>query len=112
MHPCRRLGRAVGRFRYLAAAAAEETALDCPEVRCEACETWIPARHDRCHNCGHLSPRAVLGLSEECSENDVKAAARERIKAVHPDQGGSLEEFQRVKQARDRLLQAQKKESY
>lgn len=34
----------------------------------------------------------------------MKAAARERLKAAHPDHGGSEPELRRVKQARDELL--------
>lgn len=106
MHPFRRLGRAVGRFRHLAMAAAAETGRDRPEIRCDACDAWIPSRYDSCPECGQLSPRAVLGVGPDCSDAEIEAAAREKIKTVHPDQGGSTEAFQRVKDARDQLLES------
>jgi len=42
---------------------------------------------------------AVLGLSPGATLVDVKAAYRNRVKDVHPDHGGSQEEFQRVREA-------------
>ena len=42
---------------------------------------------------------AVLGLSTGATLSDVKAAYRNRVKDVHPDHGGSQEEFQRVREA-------------
>ncbi|MDX1748652.1 MAG: J domain-containing protein, partial [Halobacteriales archaeon] len=62
------------------------------------------ARHDRCPECGHQPPHEVLNVAPDAPEAVVKAAARERLKATHPDRGGSRGEFQRVKRARDRLL--------
>lgn len=41
----------------------------------------------------------VLGLPGDADLDAVKAAYRERAKAVHPDQGGDPEEFQRVREA-------------
>jgi len=100
----RRLGRRVERFRQYALAAAEETARSSPEIHCDACGAWIPARYDQCPECDRLSPRAVLGVGMDASAEEIRAAAREKIKAAHPDQGGSTEAFTRVKEARDRLL--------
>lgn len=40
----------------------------------------------------------------ELSESEVKSAYRDIVKEVHPDQGGSSEEFKEVKEAYDILL--------
>lgn len=44
---------------------------------------------------------AVLGLPSGASEDAVRRAYRERIKEVHPDQGGDEAEFRRVQEAYD-----------
>lgn len=48
------------------------------------------------------SPRsafAVLGLPADASESQVRAAYREKVKRVHPDQGGDREAFREVREA-------------
>lgn len=50
------------------------------------------------------SPFEVLLLDSDATEEEVVKAYRERVKEVHPDQGGSIEEFRAVKQAYDELL--------
>jgi ferredoxin len=50
------------------------------------------------------SPFEVLLLDPDATEEEVVEAYRERVKEVHPDQGGSIEEFRAVKQAYDELL--------
>ncbi len=50
------------------------------------------------------SPFEVLLLDTDATEEEVVRAYRERVKEVHPDQGGSIEEFRAVKQAYDELL--------
>jgi hypothetical protein len=42
---------------------------------------------------------AELGLRETATLAEVKAAYRDRIKQVHPDHGGSEDEFKRVREA-------------
>jgi hypothetical protein len=42
---------------------------------------------------------AVLGLSAEATDTEVRRAYREKIKEVHPDHGGSHDEFQQVQEA-------------
>ncbi|WP_254537671.1 J domain-containing protein [Halomarina litorea] len=42
---------------------------------------------------------AVLGLPASASENEVRAAYRAKVKAVHPDQGGDPDEFRQLQEA-------------
>lgn len=42
------------------------------------------------------SPYAVLGVDPDADPETVKAAYRDRVKDVHPDQGGTAREFRRV----------------
>lgn len=44
---------------------------------------------------------STLGLSTDASLEAVRAAYRERVKEVHPDQGGDEEAFQRLQRAYD-----------
>jgi ribosomal protein L32 len=97
----RRLGRQVELLRRTATQAAKDPSVS----RCEACGAWIPAGGEYCLYCHHQPPHAVLGVGADAPDAVVEAAARERLKATHPDHGGSAAEFQRVKQARDRLLE-------
>lgn len=46
----------------------------------------------------------VLGLQPGASDEDVRAAHRELMKAVHPDHGGSSYLASKINAARDRLL--------
>lgn len=46
----------------------------------------------------------ILGLGAGASEDDIRAAHRRLLLAVHPDHGGSAELAQRVNAARDTLL--------
>lgn len=41
----------------------------------------------------------VLDLSRPADVDEVKRAYRERVKEVHPDQGGDEAEFKRVREA-------------
>ncbi len=50
------------------------------------------------------SPFKILLLDSDATEEEVVRAYRERVKEVHPDQGGSIEEFRAVKRAYDELL--------
>lgn len=49
-------------------------------------------------------PHVILGVQPDAPENVVKAAARQAKASAHPDQGGSREEFQRVKAAEEAML--------
>ncbi|WP_049982099.1 ferredoxin Fer [Halorubrum sp. BV1] len=46
-----------------------------------------------------VSPFDVLEVDEDADEATIERAYRERIKQAHPDQGGTLEEFQLVRRA-------------
>ena len=46
-----------------------------------------------------VSPFDVLGLDDDADDADVERAYRERVKEAHPDQGGTVEEFQLVRRA-------------
>ncbi len=46
-----------------------------------------------------VSPFDVLNLDDDADDDAIERAYRERVKRAHPDQGGSLEEFQLVRRA-------------
>lgn len=97
----RQVGRQVELFRQI----ARQTARDPSLSRCQECGASIPAGGEYCLYCGHHPPHTVLGVAPDAPEAVVKAKAREKLKAAHPDHGGTRSEFQRVKQARDQLLE-------
>jgi ferredoxin len=45
------------------------------------------------------NPYEVLGVESDAGEATVETAYRERIKSAHPDHGGDMEEFRRVRAA-------------
>ena len=49
------------------------------------------------------SPFDVLGIEPDADEVEVLRAYRRRVKEAHPDHGGSPDEFQRVKEAYERI---------
>jgi curved DNA-binding protein CbpA len=49
------------------------------------------------------SPFDVLGVSPDADEETIEQAYRERVFEAHPDHGGSPREFQRVRQAYERI---------
>ena len=53
--------------------------------------------------------RALLGVGEGASSDDIRAAHRRLIAKVHPDAGGSQGLATRVNAARDALLDELKK---
>jgi ferredoxin len=46
-----------------------------------------------------VSPFEVLGVDEDADEAAIERAYRDRVKKAHPDQGGTVEEFQLVRRA-------------
>lgn len=48
--------------------------------------------------------RAILGISPLAKRSEIKRAYRERMRKVHPDAGGSVDEAIRLNLARDVLL--------
>ncbi|MBX0295258.1 ferredoxin Fer [Haloarcula nitratireducens] len=49
------------------------------------------------------SPYEILGVDPDADEDEVSDAYRELVKDVHPDQGGSTEEFRAVQRAYERI---------
>jgi len=49
------------------------------------------------------SPYEVLLVDPDADEEDIERAYRERVKQAHPDQGGSVDEFRRVRTAYEKL---------
>lgn len=47
--------------------------------------------------------REILGVGLTADEDEIRAAYRRRVKAVHPDNGGDPEAFMRVTAAYRRL---------
>ncbi|QSG06632.1 ferredoxin Fer [Halapricum desulfuricans] len=49
------------------------------------------------------SPYEVLGVDPDADEAELLEAYRQRVKETHPDQGGSVEQFQAVRDAYEQL---------
>jgi len=49
------------------------------------------------------SPFEVLGIEPDADDATVRDAYRRRVKEAHPDRGGSTREFQRVKEAYEKI---------
>lgn len=60
-----------------------------------------------------LSPaeaRSVLEVAPEANQEAIRRAYRDRIKEVHPDRGGDAEQFDRVRQAYERLADVEEQD--
>jgi hypothetical protein len=72
-----------------------------------AAAAWIWWRRHTAPRPAAIRPaeaRALLGLGEKASLQDIRDAHRRLISRVHPDAGGSAELATRVNAARDILL--------
>ncbi|AQL41542.1 ferredoxin [Halorientalis sp. IM1011] len=49
------------------------------------------------------SPFEILGIEPDADDAAVREAYRRRVKEAHPDRGGSAREFQRVKEAYEKI---------
>lgn len=49
-------------------------------------------------------PHEILGVDPDATVNEIRTAYREKLKHAHPDSGGSGEELQRLREAKDRML--------
>ncbi|MFC7248457.1 ferredoxin Fer [Halomicroarcula sp. GCM10025324] len=49
------------------------------------------------------SPFEILGVDPDADDADIVDAYRDRVKEVHPDQGGSVHEFRMVQTAYERI---------
>jgi len=49
-------------------------------------------------------PFEILGVDSDADDADIDEAYRRRVMETHPDQGGSVRSFQRVKDAYERIL--------
>jgi preprotein translocase subunit Sec63 len=65
---------------------------------------WWQSRSRRAPAMPLPDARRLLGLSEDASLEDIRAAHRRLIARVHPDAGGSAELAERVNAARDTLI--------
>ncbi|WP_435147676.1 J domain-containing protein [Halobaculum sp. P14] len=50
------------------------------------------------------APHTVLGVASDASEARIRDAYREKVKEVHPDNGGDPQAFHRVQRAKEVLL--------
>lgn len=56
-----------------------------------------------------MSPHEILGVSPDADETAIRAAYAAKLKAAHPDHGGSGQDITALKDARDTLLARPKK---
>lgn len=49
-------------------------------------------------------PHDVLGVARDADPEEVRKAFRQKARTLHPDQGGSEQEFKRVREAREAML--------
>ncbi len=53
---------------------------------------------------GESEARAILGVDSAAGPDEIRAAHRRLVSALHPDKGGSAELTRRINLARDTLL--------
>jgi hypothetical protein len=81
----------------LAAGAAWELWPRFAAARTQTAKTSAPDPAD-------AEARAILGVGENATASEIRAAYRARMTQAHPDRGGSHNEAARLTAARDRLL--------
>ena len=81
----------------LAAGAAWELWPRLAAARAQTAKTFAPDPADN-------EARAILGLGENATASEIRAAYRSKMAQAHPDRGGSHNEAARLTAARDRLL--------
>lgn len=59
-----------------------------------------------------FNPYKILGVKPDADLETIKAAYKEKAKQHHPDAGGESEEFRKIKQAYDLLLNAEHRRLY
>jgi len=52
-----------------------------------------------------MDPYRVLNVSRNSTEEQIRESYREKVKEVHPDAGGSVEDFRRVQKAYEILIE-------
>ena len=67
------------------------------EARAQTAKTFAPDPADD-------EARAILGVGENATASEIRAAYRSKMAQAHPDRGGSHNEAARLTAARDRLL--------
>ena len=65
---------------------------------------WLRPKRATHPRLDEAEARAILGLPSGAGADDIRAAHRRLIAAVHPDRGGSAELARRINSARDLLL--------
>lgn len=59
-----------------------------------------------------MNPYETLGVLRDATDKDLKAAYRRAVKNAHPDGGGDTEQFRRVQEAFDVLIDPARRERY
>lgn len=63
-----------------------------------------------------MNPRkdyyAVLGVSQDATQDEIKKAFRSLAKIHHPDKGGNAEEFKKINEANEVLSDPEKRRKY
>ena len=80
---------------------------------CGPFTTGYPCTEGECFPAGFptggvASPFDVLGIDSDADDEEIRRAYRRRVKAAHPDHGGSTAEFQRIRGAYEALRNGQR----